>query len=109
MFYFWHTICFNPNMTLQEINKAYNRIIGSLDHKELKNAFDSLHALITGCGEYSFFSCLVFPPFYLSLFFSCFEMRPGQTQHSWKHCVQPSKPMLAQTGPSAGQKSLTLF
>ncbi len=41
-------------MTLQEINKAYNRIIGSLDHKELKNAFDSLHALITGCGEYSF-------------------------------------------------------
>ena len=35
-------------MTLQEINKAYNRIIGSLDDKELKNAFDSLHALITG-------------------------------------------------------------
>lgn len=41
-------------MTLQEINKAYNRIVGSLDHKELKNAFDSLHALISGCGEYSF-------------------------------------------------------
>lgn len=41
-------------MTLQEINKAYNRIIGSLDDKELKNAFDSLHALITGSEEYSF-------------------------------------------------------
>lgn len=25
-------------MTLQEINKAYNRIVGSLDSKELKNA-----------------------------------------------------------------------
>ena len=33
-------------MTLQEINKAYNRIVGSLDSKELKNAFDSLQALI---------------------------------------------------------------
>ena len=55
------------------------------------------------------FLALFFHLFNLSLFFSCFEMRPGQTQHSWKHCVQPSKPMLAQTGPSAGQKSLTLF
>ena len=54
MFYFWHTICPKQNMTLQEINKAYNRIIGSLDDKELKNAFDSLHALITGSEEYSF-------------------------------------------------------
>ena len=41
-------------MTLQEINKAYNRIIGSLDSKELKNAFDSLQALIAGSREYSF-------------------------------------------------------
>ena len=41
-------------MTLQEINKAYNRIIGSLDSKELKNAFDSLQALIAGNREYSF-------------------------------------------------------
>lgn len=42
------------NMTLQEINKAYNRIVGSLDCKELKNAFDSLQALIAGSREYSF-------------------------------------------------------
>ena len=41
-------------MTLQEINKAYNRIVGSLDSKELKNAFDSLQALISGNREYSF-------------------------------------------------------
>lgn len=41
-------------MTLQEINKAYNRIIGSLDSKELKNAFDSIQALIAGSREYSF-------------------------------------------------------
>ncbi|WP_293670145.1 CDC27 family protein [uncultured Parabacteroides sp.] len=41
-------------MTLQEINKAYNRIVGSLDSKELKNAFDSLQALIAGSREYSF-------------------------------------------------------
>ena len=33
-------------MTLQEINKAYNRIVGSLDSKELKNAFDSLQVLL---------------------------------------------------------------
>ena len=41
-------------MTLQEINKAYNRIIGSLDEKELKNAFDFLQGLIAGIREYSF-------------------------------------------------------
>lgn len=41
-------------MTLQEINKAYNRIIGSLDGKELKNAFDFLQTLIAGSQEYSF-------------------------------------------------------
>lgn len=41
-------------MTLQEINKAYNRIIGSLDSKELKNAFDSIQRLISGSREYSF-------------------------------------------------------
>ena len=35
-------------MTIQEINKAYNRIIGSLDEKELKNAFDFLQGLIAG-------------------------------------------------------------
>lgn len=41
-------------MTLQEINKAYNRIIGSLDSKELKNAFDSIQSLISGSREISF-------------------------------------------------------
>ena len=41
-------------MTLQEINKSYNRIIGFLDNRELKNAFDSLQSLILGSGEYSF-------------------------------------------------------
>ena len=41
-------------MTLLEINKAYNRIIGSLDNKELKNAFDSIQALISGSREISF-------------------------------------------------------
>lgn len=41
-------------MTIQEINKAYNRIIGSLDSKELKNAFDYLQGLIAGTREYSF-------------------------------------------------------
>lgn len=39
-------------MTLQEINKAYNRIIGSLDSKELKNAFDSIQALISEAVKY---------------------------------------------------------
>jgi len=41
-------------MTLQEINQAYNRIIGSLDNKELKNAFDALQSLISGSKEYTF-------------------------------------------------------
>ncbi|MDR0748423.1 MAG: hypothetical protein LBF62_02485 [Tannerellaceae bacterium] len=41
-------------MTLQEINQAYNRITGSLDNKELKNAFDSLQSLISGSREYTF-------------------------------------------------------
>ena len=41
-------------MTLQEINKAYDRIVGSLDSQELKNAFDSLQVLIAGSREYSF-------------------------------------------------------
>jgi tetratricopeptide (TPR) repeat protein len=41
-------------MTLQEIDQAYNRITGSLDNKELKNAFDSLQSLISGSREYTF-------------------------------------------------------
>lgn len=41
-------------MTIQEINKAYNRIIGSLDCRELKNAFDYLQGLIAGIRDYSF-------------------------------------------------------
>jgi len=41
-------------MTIQEIKKAYNRIIGSLDARELKNAFDSLQSLIAGSREYFF-------------------------------------------------------
>lgn len=41
-------------MTLQEINKVYNQTIGSLDYKELKNAFDSLQSFIAGSREYSF-------------------------------------------------------
>lgn len=41
-------------MTIQEINKTYNRIVGSLDSKELKNAFDFLQGLIAGSREYSF-------------------------------------------------------
>ena len=40
-------------MTIQEINKAYNRIIGSLDNKELKTAFDSIQSLIIGSKEYA--------------------------------------------------------
>ena len=58
---------------------------------------------------------LSFLALFFLLFISLFSFlvlkcgQPGQTQHSWKHYVQPSKPMLAQTGPSAGQKSLTLF
>lgn len=41
-------------MTVQEINKAYHRIIGSLDCRELKNAFDFLQGLIAGIRDYSF-------------------------------------------------------
>jgi len=41
-------------MTIQEINKAYERIIGSLDSKELKNAFTFLQGMISGIREYSF-------------------------------------------------------
>ncbi|MDR1356900.1 MAG: hypothetical protein LBJ58_04430 [Tannerellaceae bacterium] len=41
-------------MTQQEINQAYNRIIGSLDNRELKSAFDSLQSLISGSREYAF-------------------------------------------------------
>lgn len=44
----------NNNMTPQEINNQYNGIIGSLDNKELKNAFNSLQNLIAGTKEYSF-------------------------------------------------------
>ncbi len=41
-------------MTIQEINRAYDRIIGSLDNKELKNAFVFLQGMITGIKEYAF-------------------------------------------------------
>lgn len=41
-------------MTLQEKNKEYDRIIGSLNCKELKNAFDSIQALVAGSKEYGF-------------------------------------------------------
>lgn len=41
-------------MTIQEIKKAYNRITGFLDTRELKNAFDSLQSLIAGSREYLF-------------------------------------------------------
>ncbi|MDR1557576.1 MAG: tetratricopeptide repeat protein [Tannerellaceae bacterium] len=41
-------------MTLKEINQAYNRIVASLDNKEVKNAFDSLQSVISGNREYSF-------------------------------------------------------
>lgn len=41
-------------MTPLEINKQYYGIIGSLDNKELKNAFNSLQNLIAGAKDYSF-------------------------------------------------------
>lgn len=41
-------------MTIQEINKAYDRIVGSLNYRELKNAFDFLQGLIAGIRDYSF-------------------------------------------------------
>ncbi len=52
--YFWHTICYINNMTIQEINQTYSRIIGSLDRKELKNAFDAIQSLIAGAKLYAF-------------------------------------------------------
>ncbi|MCC8154254.1 MAG: tetratricopeptide repeat protein [Tannerellaceae bacterium] len=41
-------------MTIQEINKTYARITGSLDSRELKNAFDFLQTLISGSRQFSF-------------------------------------------------------
>ncbi len=41
-------------MTIQEINRTYNRIISWLDCKELKNAFDDLQGLIAGSNQYGF-------------------------------------------------------
>ena len=41
-------------MTISEINKTYNRIIGRLERKELKSTFDELQGLIAGTGEYVF-------------------------------------------------------
>ncbi len=35
-------------MTIQEINRAYNRITGLLDQQQLKDAFVALHGLIVG-------------------------------------------------------------
>lgn len=45
-------------MTLQEKEKAYNRIIGSLDCGELKDAFDAMQSLIAGSREPSFSDAL---------------------------------------------------
>ncbi|MGM9760749.1 MAG: CDC27 family protein [Parabacteroides sp.] len=41
-------------MTLQEIDKSYRRIIGSLETKELKAAFDHLQGLMAGARDYAF-------------------------------------------------------
>lgn len=41
-------------MTTHQINKAYDRIIGSLDNREVKGAFDFLQGLIASTQEYSF-------------------------------------------------------
>jgi tetratricopeptide (TPR) repeat protein len=41
-------------MTLKEINQLYNRIAGSLDNREVKDAFDLIQSLISGSREYSF-------------------------------------------------------
>ena len=41
-------------MTTIEINKTYQRIVGRLERKELKSAFDELQGLIAGTGEYGF-------------------------------------------------------
>jgi len=41
-------------MTIQEVNRAYSRIIGSLDKKELKGAFVFLYGMIAAIKEYHF-------------------------------------------------------
>lgn len=41
-------------MTIQEVNQTYSRIIGALDRKELKNAFDAIQSLIAGAKLYAF-------------------------------------------------------
>lgn len=41
-------------MTIQEVNRAYLRIIGSLDEKELRNAFVFLQGMIAATREYHF-------------------------------------------------------
>lgn len=41
-------------MTIQEINQAYHRIIGALDVKALKEAFDQIQCLIAGIRDYTF-------------------------------------------------------
>ena len=39
---------------IQEIDKTYNRIVGALDRKALKNAFDLLQTFIAGNQVYAF-------------------------------------------------------
>ncbi len=41
-------------MTIQEINKAYTRVTGQLDNRELKGAFTSLQGIIAGIQAYAF-------------------------------------------------------
>ncbi|MDR1879913.1 MAG: tetratricopeptide repeat protein [Tannerellaceae bacterium] len=41
-------------MTQQEINKAYHRITGSLDNRELRDAFGEIQSLIALSREYAF-------------------------------------------------------
>ena len=40
-------------MTIQEIDKTYNRIIGFLNTKEIKLAFDYLQSLMAGSNDYA--------------------------------------------------------
>lgn len=40
-------------MTIQEINKTYQRITGALDNRELKNALELLQTFISGSREYN--------------------------------------------------------
>ncbi len=54
MIYFWHSVCVLYIMTIQDINKTYDRITGYLDRRELKDAFDQLQILISGSREYTF-------------------------------------------------------